>query len=94
MQINLCACRSRCRFQFNLSLLTFQWEWKKPGSHAANRIDARLFIRPSSTAARTVATQCAPRGDQRMRRRLAMRALAISSTDAPARELEIAFPAL
>lgn len=66
-------------------------EWKNPGHHAAIRADGSS--RPSSTAARTVAMQCAPCGDQRMRWRLAMRAFAISSTDASAREVEIGRPA-
>ena len=56
---------------------------------AARRRSAAGLSRPSNTAARTVATQCAPRGDQRMRCFLAMRALAISSTQPSAREVEI-----
>jgi hypothetical protein len=56
---------------------------------AARHRSAAGLSRPSNTAARTVATQCAPRGDQRMRCFLAMRALAISSTQPSAREVEI-----
>jgi glutathione S-transferase len=56
---------------------------------AARRRSAAGLSRPSNTAARTVATQCAPRGDQCMRCFLAMRALAISSTQPSAREVEI-----
>jgi hypothetical protein len=56
---------------------------------AANRIGIKPLSRPSNTAARTVATQCAPRGNHRMRRRLAIRALASPSTGPSAREVEI-----
>ena len=62
---------------------------KNLGRHAANRVDVSSCSRPSST----VATQCAPRGDQRMRWRLAVRALAISATEPSARKLEIGRPA-
>ena len=48
-----------------------------------------VVIRPSRTAARTVATQSAIRGDHRMRCFLAMRALAISSTQPSAHDVEI-----
>ena len=56
---------------------------------AARRRLAFVLYRPSSTAARTVATQCAPQGDHRMRCFLAIRALAISSTQPSARDVEI-----
>jgi len=44
---------------------------------AANWRSIAVLKRPSNTAARTVATQCGPRGDHRIRCFLAMRALAI-----------------
>jgi len=64
-------------------------EWKESGLQAARRRSTTALSRPSNTAARTVATQCAPRGDHRIRCFLAMRALAISSTQPSAREVEI-----
>ena len=56
---------------------------------AASGRSVAVLNRPSSTAARTIATQWAPRGDHRIRCFLAMRALAISSTQPSARDVEI-----
>jgi hypothetical protein len=67
----------------------FNGEWKESGLQAARRRSTAALSRPSNTAARTVATQCAPRGDHRIRCFLAMRALTISSTQPSAREVEI-----
>src|ERR1700722_11176885 len=76
-----------------LSTLRFAPESRGSGKilvdQAARRRLASVLKRPSSTAARTVATQCAPRGDHRMRCFLTMRALAISSTQPSARDVEI-----
>ncbi len=44
--------------------------------------------RLSKTAALTTATRCAPRGDQRIRRFLLMRAFGISSTYPLARDVD------
>jgi hypothetical protein len=49
--------------------------------------------RPSSTAALTWSTRCAPRGDQRICLRLFMRALTRWLTVPSAREVEIGLPA-
>src|SRR4051794_27923501 len=50
--------------------------------------------RPSSTAALTWSTRCAPRGDQRICLRLFMRALTRWLTVPSAREVEIGLPVL
>src|SRR5215208_6521489 len=49
--------------------------------------------RPSSTAALTCSTRCAPRGDQRICLRLFIRALTRWLTVPSAREVEIGLPA-
>ena len=66
---------------------------KHLGRYAANRIVVESWGRPSSTAVRTVAMLWASRGDQCLRRRLAIRALAISATESSARRVESGRPA-
>ncbi len=65
-------------------------EWKECGDQAAR--SCPLSSLPSKTAARTVATRCAPCGDQRIRRFLPLRALATSSTSPSAREVKTGLP--
>ena len=66
---------------------------KNVSSHAAFSRSRLAVSRPSRTAARTVATRCAPRGDQRIRRRFAILAFAISSTQPSARDVDIGLSA-
>lgn len=61
-----------------LHLTECRWGVEGPGDKAARRCPSSSL--PSKTAALTVATGCAPCGDQSTRRFLAMRALAISLT--------------
>ena len=66
---------------------------EKPWAGQAASDSARSGVsRPSRTAARTTAMRCASRGDQRIRCRLAILALAISSTQPSARELDTGRP--
>ena len=53
---------------------------KTLGYQAASWVGTQPSSRPFRAAARTVATRCAPLGDQRIRWPLAIRVLAISST--------------
>lgn len=77
-------------FESNHGFIQWAWKWKNSGDHAALSCPGESL--PSSTAALTTATRCAPLGDHLMRCFFPMRTLAISFTRPSALDVETAFP--